>query len=133
MFDGSNTLVSTNRQWVTLEQQGSPGISTIGFEIVQFTNSSNGDPLPTPVGSWTCEIYVNGEMAGSTNFTVQYPLGDNGLPDCPPQSVTSTGNSCAAYLSTASCPSAADYTNHTACTCQVPEGGIPADRVWVCP
>ena len=56
LFDGSNTLVSTNRQWVTLEQQGSPGISiTIGFDRAIH---EPGTATPSHAGrQLTCEIY----------------------------------------------------------------------------
>jgi hypothetical protein len=138
LFDGTGTDPSkwtpVNRQWGAAEQNPPAGVATLSFELPTFSNLENGDPLPYPVGQWTCTLSVNGEEAGSSDFTVLYPPAENGnLNGCPPAYVTSTGNSCAGYIQGAQCPSAAQDNQNTACQCILPDGGGPADRVWLCP
>ena len=139
LFDGSGTDPSkwqpVARQWGFFETFPTTGTAKlISFQLQTLQDIATGEQLPLPVGQWECDVAVNGEPAGNTQFTVIYPETQNGVPECPIGLVESTGNPCTAFpLGVApTCPSAADYNNATACHCEVPDGGQPADRTWVC-
>jgi hypothetical protein len=137
LFDGSNpqpfTQLQHPRQWSANEVNPPPGIQTVAFGLPLFTDIQTGNPLPYPVGIWKCTITVNGENAGESDFTINYPPAENGNPNgCPPAYVTSTGNSCVGYVANAHCPSAEYADNPNACSCDIPTDGGDSDRIWVC-
>ena len=138
LYDGSNNMVTVDRQWGAAQQFGQAGVGILPFTLNQFTDINTGVPLPYPVGKWKCLVSVNGVSAGESDFTVIYPgctsLTSCGAASCPPGIAESTGNLCTAYLTNppATCPSAGDLTNAQACHCEVPDGGGMADRRWVC-
>jgi hypothetical protein len=133
LFDGSNNIVDLGadmREWSASEQAPPSGISTLAFQYTP-PQSTMGEQLPFPVGSFKCVVSVNGESAGESDFTISYPS-----PDCPPggvqmsTDVSSLSNSCVGYLSSLSqsgaavCPDASD--TNTMCTCT----GTGQDRTW---
>jgi hypothetical protein len=135
LFDGSNNsqpLAGGTREWSAAEVAPTAGISTVGVSF-QPPQSDTGNELPFPIGTWSCVVSVNGESAGSAEFTIVYPT-----PDCPQggvqtsTDVASPDNSCVGYMTTlaptgaAVCPNAGG-TGST-CTCT----GTDETRVWVC-
>jgi hypothetical protein len=131
LFDGSgqtNNPLAYN--WGSVEVVAQQGESLLSFVMSPPTPVSGGAAYPFPVGTWKCVVSVNGQNAGDTSFTVNYPN-----PDCPPSGAASFGDNCTAYQLNAQCPSSGNFNNPTACTCtanqpsQFAENGL---RAWTC-
>jgi hypothetical protein len=131
LFDGSgNTTKQLAYDWGSVEVVPQTGESLLTFALSPPTPVNGGAAYPFPVGNWKCLISVNGQNAGDTSFTVNYPN-----PDCPPSGAASVGDNCTAYQLNAQCPSSGNFSDSTACTCtanlpsQFAESGL---RSWSC-
>ncbi len=128
MFSGTGTLGPVNRVWAGAETVPGLGESPQSFSMTAPSSVEGGGSLPFPVGAWKCVVSVNGESAGETDFTIEYPSQYQNQPDCPPDGVATNGLSCDAYLLNAQCPSVAAFNVPTDCTCT----GAQYPRFWIC-
>ncbi len=74
------------------------------------------DELPFPVGEFTCEVVVNGVLAGTAPFKITYPT-----PDCPPIGAI-PGTSCRGWHKPNAKCSQADQAKSATCN--------PTTGVW---
>ena len=95
------------------EQPGTEGEATFSFSWT-MQSATGGGTAPFPVGTFECDVTVNGEKAGAAQFTIIYP--ENG---CPAEGAATPGASCAGWVAPgATCPSAANLAQ--TCTCSGP-------------
>lgn len=131
---GTGSLGPVERLYAVGEAVGGEQKSTISFSWT--LQSDAGGPAPFPVGSYTCDVEVNGEKAGSAAFDITYPGCKRDDPsncqgagtDCPLGGAAFPGAICLGiYRDQAQCPSVNLTTDSTNCTCNGNSDGL-----WAC-
>jgi hypothetical protein len=130
---GSGSVVPVDRLFAVGEVVGGENLSTLSFTWT--VQADGGGTAPFPVGSYQCQVSVNGENAGASNFFITYPgcakndptsCGGAGT-DCPLGGAAVPGAPCLGFYKIgAQCPSIGDLTNASGCNCDGASG------VWQC-
>jgi hypothetical protein len=130
---GTGSLTGVARLWAVGEAVGGEQLSTISF--AWKLQSDAGGNAPFPVGTFSCDVEVNGQKAGSSTFYITYPgclkndptsCGAAGT-DCPLGGAATPGAPCLGiYKGGAQCPSVNNTADPVNCTCDAGTG------LWAC-
>jgi hypothetical protein len=76
----SDSLVpARGRAWIGEEAPGKTSGTIVSFRLLKVpggVNGANDDGLPYPVGTYNCELSIDGETEDSVDFAIEFP-------DCP--------------------------------------------------